>query len=143
HEHRVRQHLAGEGLVEPQRVALADVEPLRIAVEADDQARRRVVARGNAGIGAGERLENPPAPLDHRMAPRIDMDAPVEPRGRAVRARLKHRVRVALDEAILAARSEGRNDERAPAAGRRLAGAAGGDRKSTRLNSSHVEISYA
>src|SRR3989442_710400 len=83
----------------------------RFAVEADDQARRRVVGRGNAGVGAGERLENPPAPLDHRMAPRIDVDAPVEPRGRAVCARLEHHPGVAFDEAILGARSEGRNDE--------------------------------
>src|SRR5438094_816715 len=79
-----------------------------------------------AGESSGERLENPPAPLDHRMAPWIDVDAPVEPRGRAVCARLEHHPGVAFDEAILGARSEGRNDEGAPVAGRRLTHAAGG-----------------
>ena len=96
-------------------------------MEGDDQARRRVRARGDPRVGAGQRLQDAPAPLDDRIACRIDADAPVEPRGRASRVRFEHYAQVALDEAILGARREGRNDEGVPTAGRRLAGAARGE----------------
>jgi hypothetical protein len=56
-------------------------------MEGDDQARRRVRARGDPRVGAGQRLQDAPAPLDDRIACRIDADAPVEPRGRASRVR--------------------------------------------------------
>src|SRR5437773_12335792 len=60
------------------------------------------------------------------MARRIDVDAPVEPRGRGVRAPFEHHARAALDQGVLALRRKGRNDEAAPA-GLRLAGAARGE----------------
>src|SRR5258706_12825908 len=127
HEHRVRQPRAGERFVEPRCEALANVEPVLVAMEGYDQARRRVIARGDPGVGMLKRLQDAPAPLDHRMARRIDADAPVQPPGRAVRIRFEHHLRIALDEAILGARRERRNDEGAPVARWGLARAPGGE----------------
>src|SRR6266853_1105574 len=93
HDDRVRHPFARERFIKPQRKAFAQVESCDIAVKGDDHARRRVVARGHPGVEVSRRLQDAPAPLDHRMARRIDVNAAVEPRGRAVRAPVEHHAR--------------------------------------------------
>jgi len=93
-------------------------------MEGDHESRGRIVARWDPRIGFGRRLQDAPAPLDDRMAPRINADTPVEPRDRAICERLEHDALPSVGEAVAGARFGTRNDEGFPAPGRRLAGAA-------------------
>ncbi len=109
HERRVWQLAAGELFGEPVDPPLESREPAPVAVELEDDARGRVLARRRVRIGIGNQAGDLPAPSDDRRAAQVDRDRVREPARGVVGDRVEDDD-AAVDDEVVARRPLAEHD---------------------------------